>query len=443
MTRISKGILELGWGLAALTLAGCASTPEEMPEQPPETAMTLPAPEEPESAPVESVEATVTPEPVVEAAPQQEPPVLNESYPQRYVVQRGDTLWGLATRYLHEPWRWPELWQKNPKVKNPHLLYPGDVLTLLYVEGRPTLQVQRKTPEVVATPAQPTPTPEAQATPEATPEAKPETTPAPEKPPVVATAPVEPAPKGLPTVKLSPQLRTMPLEKAIPTIPYDLIGQFLSRPRILTEEEIDSSPYIFSSVDEHLSAGAGNRVYVRGLKDPKTAEYVVVRKGNKYVNPDDEDDVLGYEAIHVGNAVLKRTGDPATFDLVSTNREILTGDHIMPAEDGILEQNFMPHSPPQFVDGEILAVQDGVMQIGQYQVVVLNKGAEAGLDVGSVMAVYSSSARVRDTISRETVRLPRERAGTLMVFRVFERVSYALIMQATRPIHINDAVTSP
>jgi hypothetical protein len=244
-------------------------------------------------------------------------------------------------------------------------------------------------------------------------------------------------------VKLSPQIRAQNLDKAIPTIPLDAISQFLSRPRIVSEEEFEAAPYIFSSVDEHLTAGVGHRVYVRGLSDPETADFVVVRRGESYVNPDDEDDVLGFEALHVADARLARIGDPATFDLVRTNREVLNGDRLLPADDGFVEQNFMPHAPARFVDGTILAVHGGVMQIGQYQVVVIDKGSEAGVDIGSVLAVYQASARVRDTIADEVVKLPRERAGTIMVFRTFPRLSYALVMSATRPIHIHDAVTSP
>ena len=206
---------------------------------------------------------------------------------------------------------------------------------------------------------------------------------------------------------------------------------------------MEQAPYVVSSLDQHLVAGAGHRIYVRGLEDPQTTGFVVVRRGQVYVNPEDEDDILGYEAIHLGDAVLAREGDPATLDLVRTKREVLVGDRLLPADDGFTDQNFEPHPPARFVDGDIIAVQGGVMQIGQYQVVVIDRGLQAGLDVGSVLAVYQASARVRDTVAGETVRLPRERAGTVLVFRVFDRLSYGLVMDATRPIHVNDAVTSP
>ena len=352
-------------------IAGCASAP------PQPTAAPQPQP--------------VAPPPAAPKAAAPAPVVLKPDYPEKYVVKKGDTLWDIAAHFLRDPWLWPELWQNNPQVKNPHLIYPGDILTLVYIEGKPTLQVQR----------------------------------------------------GQPAVRLSPKARVEELKQAVPTIPIDAIRPFLTRPRVVTENELDAAPYILSSAGEHLIAGAGNRVYVRGIKRDDISRYAVVRAGQVYRNPGDPSDILGYEAIHVGDAQLQRRGDPATLLLTKSNREVLNGDRLLPAEPQPFKANFMPRSPEQKVSGRIIAVQDGVSQIGQYQVVVLNLGQRQQLRPGDVLAVYQTGPVVEDRIAGDSVKLPNERAGTLMVFRTFERVSYALVMESTRAMHVLDTVRNP
>lgn len=364
-----------GIWMAALvvSMAGCASAP---------TDQDMPAPQ---------------PAPVAEPAP--EPPMIKVDAPVTYVVKKGDTLWDIATAFLTSPWRWPEVWHVNPQVRNPHLIYPGDVLVLTYVDGQPRLQVQDGVDGL--------------------------------------------PPTTLPTVKLSPRVRVEPLARAIPTISYDAISQFLSRPRVVTREELERAPYVAAVQDEHLIAGPGYPVYVRGLNASDVTDFAVVRLGQAYVNPDDADDILGYEAIHVADAQLQRQGDPATVMLQRAKRETLVGDRLLPAVDGIVEQNYLPHAPDHDVEGRIVGVMGAVSQIGQFQVVAISKGARDDMESGHVLAVYQAGARARDPYTREEVQLPRERAGTIMVFRVFDRVSYALVMDATRAIHLHDAVTNP
>jgi hypothetical protein len=369
---MKEGFRSVAW-IAALvfSMAGCATAPADR---------DIPAP---------------APAPVAEP----EPPVIRDDAPVTYVVKKGDTLWDIATTFLTSPWRWPEVWHINPQVRNPHLIYPGDVLTLTYVDGKPVVQVQDG----------------------------------------VAGVP----PTTLPTVKLSPRVRVEPLERAIPTIPYDAISQFLSRPRVVTPEELRRAPYMISAQEEHLIGGPGYPVYVRGLNGGDVKDFVVVRLGEPYLNPEDPDDVLGYEAIHVADARLQRQGDPATVMLVRAKREALTGDRLLPADDGMLEQNYLPHPPVAEVEGRIVGVMGAVSQIGQFQVVAISKGVRDDMEPGHVLAIYQAGGLVRDPYTREEVRLPRERAGTLMVFRVFDRVSYALVMDATRAIHLHDVVTNP
>ncbi len=357
----------------AALLYGCASTPPETP-----------------------AEAITEPEPVVEpAAPavKPEPIVLKPDYPERYVVKKGDTLWDIAGRFLRDPWRWPELWQQNSYIENPHLIYPGDILALIYIDGRPTLKVQRA--------------------------------------------------EERPTVRLSPKVRVEELDRAIPTIPLDAIRPFLQRPRVVDEEELEAAPYIIATADEHLIAATGNTIYVRGIDEPSVAEYVVVRKGQAYRNPDDPDEVLGYEAIHVADAKVRQFGDPATMELAESQREALNGDRLLPGTQERITTNFVPQAPKQEVEGRIVAVVDGVSQIGQYQVVAVNLGLREGMEAGHVLSVYQQGRSVRDPVTGDTVVLPDQLAGLMMIFRPFEKMSYALIMDATRPMHVLDRVTNP
>ncbi len=361
--------------------AGCATAPPPQPQPQP-----LPEPVEPVAVAV-----------VVEPVP------LRPDYPERYVVKKGDTLWDISAMFLRDPWRWPEVWQNNPQIDNPHLIYPGDILTLVYIEGRPVIQVQR---------------------------------PVPGAPPGIGRA-------GYPTVKLSPQVRVESLERAIPTIPAQAIRPFLSRPRVVSNGELEAAPYIVSTADEHLIAGTGNSIYVRRLTDPAGGDFVVVRRGQAYRNPLDPEEILGYEAIHVADARLQQMGDPATLLVTAANREVLNADRLIPAESDEVYQNFLPRAPAEKVEGHILAVLDGVSQIGQYQSVVLDLGRQEALEAGHVLAVYQAGEEVRDPITGERVKLPPIRAGIIMVYRVFERVSYALVMEATRAMHVRDRVTTP
>lgn len=327
-------------------------------------------------------------------------PVLNPDHPDRYTVVKGDTLWDISARFLRDPWRWPDIWKANPQVKNPHLIYPGDVLALTFNNGVPELRLERTG-------------------------------------------------EGRPTVKLSPQVRSSEIARAIPTIPLDVIQPFLTRPRVVTREEMEAAPYIVQSADEHLIAATGNRVYVRGIQGEAAERYSVLRLGQAYRDPDAKDkkqEILGYEAIYVADAVLQQSGDPATFVLTGSRQETHNGDRLLPASAQEQETSFQPRPPGGDVRGRIISVIEGVSQVGQYQVVVLNLGEQQGMQAGHVLAAYQAGYEVRDLVSpdpKDTVKLPDERAALLMVFRPFERVSYALVMKATRPLRVGDKVQTP
>jgi hypothetical protein len=318
--------------------------------------------------------------------------------PDRYVVVKGDTLWDISARFLTDPWLWPEIWHINPDIENPHLIYPGDVLYLQFVEDRPVLRLERTEP-------------------------------------------------ALRTVRLSPTARITPLETAVPTIPYDAIGQFLKYPRIVTRVELDRAPYIVASSEDRLISGTGNKVYGRGLPEDGATRYTIVRRGEVYRNPLNKRDVLGYEAIHVGFVTVMQTGDPATLMITQSDREVLIGDRLLPVEDDEISHHFLPRAPDADIDGHIISVLDGISRIGQYQVVALDKGANDGLEIGHVLAVWQSGSVVRDNVGGRglgrSVRLPDERAGTVMLIRLFDRVSYALVMEATRDLKLLDKIKQP
>ncbi len=319
--------------------------------------------------------------------------VLRDGHPDRHVVVKGDTLWDISEEFLASPWLWPEIWYVNPQIENPHLIYPGDVITLVYVDGKPQLRVQR----------------------------------------------------GKGTFKLSPRVREERLDKAIPTIPIDAIQQFLTQPLVADQSTMENAAYVVSSADEHLITGRGDRIYARGLADGQGDRYHVFRPGDAYVDPV-TNEVLGYEAMYLGDGSVEKFGDPATLKLTRTTREINIGDRLMPMSHEDVYAYFTPHSPADTVEGTIISVVDGVSQIGQYQIVVLNRGTREGVDVGTVFEIHQAGDRIIDQVSKErnaSVKLPDEKAGTLMVFRTFDKVSFGLIMKATSALHVGDIVRTP
>jgi len=321
------------------------------------------------------------------------PVTLKAGHPDHYVVVKGDTLWDISARFLNSPWLWPEVWYVNPQIENPHLIYPGDTISLVYVDGKPQLRLQR----------------------------------------------------GKGTFKLSPRVRVKRLDKAIPTIPIDAIRQFLTQPLVADETTLKNAAYVVSSADEHLIVGAGDRIYVRGIKAEQGNRYHIFRTGNAYKDPQ-TGEILGYEALYLGSAGSEKFGDPSTLKLTHTTREINIGDRVMPMTREDVYAYFTPHSADHAINGTIISVVDGVSQIGQYQVVVLNRGAREGVDVGTVFEIYQTGDIIKDQVSKErnaAVKLPDEKAGILMVFRTFQKVSFALIMKATSALHVGDRIRTP
>jgi hypothetical protein len=320
-------------------------------------------------------------------------PELNRNVPLRYVVKKGDTLWDIADYFLKEPWKWPELWYGNPNIRNPHLIYPGDVLYLTYVDGRPRLSKE--------------------------------------------------PPSGV--EKLSPRVREESLEEAIPTIPGDVIRAFLQGPRVVGADELEAAPYIVDFTEEHLIGGAGMIAYAKGVEGNDTPSHNILRKGEVYRDPE-SNEILGYEAAYIGSSSLRTPGDPARINVNSTVREVLVGDRLLPVDESdLLASAYYPHAPEQPIEGYIIAATGAVMQIGQYQIVTLSKGARDGIEVGHVFKIHQAGRKVADPYgsANKTVTLPEEEAGLLLVFKTYERVSYGLVMKSFRSIHLLDKFRTP
>ncbi|VAW68864.1 Uncharacterized protein with LysM domain, COG1652 [hydrothermal vent metagenome] len=387
--------------ISAVLLSACSSTPSE----PENNEITEPAPFEAQSGSIEPV-ATES----ADLAPVQTQNIqLAENHPQEYVVKKGDTLWDISAMFLRDPWYWPEIWQRNPQVQNPHLIYPGDILTLVYVNGMPQIQLTRPDGSVTRSEGYDS--------------------------------------SGRKYVKLSPSIRRQSLNDAIPSIPADAVRQFLTRPRVITEEEWEDAPYIVGSDDAHLILGAGNKVYVSGELDKERIRYSVFRKGNLLEDPD-TGDLLGFEVIYAGEVRINTYGSPSTGDLLSTSREVLIGDRLMSTDKTGIDEKYFPRLPDQMIDGTIISLFDAIASIAKYQIAVINRGSNHGLEVGHLLATYQRGAVARDRFKSSNgadleVQLPDERSGIMMVFKVFDQVSYGLILKSTRTISKLDRVEKP
>jgi hypothetical protein len=359
---------------------------------------------------------------------------------QTYVVQPGDTLWEIAGRFLRDPWRWREVWDENPGVANPNRIYPGDVLELSYRGGSPRIRASRG--------------------------------------------------GGMRTVKLSPRVRVSELDRAIPTIPVNAVAPFLSRPVVAGAGALDDAPYVVSFPDRRLLAGAGDVFFVRSILAADHDRFEVVRPGQEYRDPE-TNELLGFEASYIATARLERAGDPATLVVTRSQREVEIGDRVRPAREDEPLRSFIPVPAPANLQGRIMAVLNGVSQIGQFDVVALNRGSLQGVEVGHVFEVFQGGDLRRDEVRsrraewnwrnespldtsfwygdweldgwernrpdantplplhRRSVRpldqyvVPDLRSGVIMVFRVFPRVSFALVMSATRAMHVSEIVAAP
>jgi hypothetical protein len=326
---------------------------------------------------------------------------LQPNAPDSYVVKRGDTLWGIAKVFLRDPWYWPEIWQVNPQIQNPHLIYPGDTLRLVYIDGKPRILLQRGE-----------------------------------------------------SARVTPRVRSEPLEAAVTTIPYETIAAFMSKPVVLSKEQIKDAPYVVATRDRHVVMSDGDTLYARGFASPAVlgTNYNVVRIGEPLRDPDDNR-IVAYDGVFNGAGRVTRIGDPATLIMTDSVRETELGDKLFVSGVDI-PLDFVPSPPKTKISGRIMAVYNGWTLIGQYMVVVINRGVQDGLSAGNVLTVFQSGATIRDTQSNgflrgdtrlfaSSVHLPNEPIGTFMVFKTYDRISYGLIMEAKNIIRVADRVENP
>ena len=360
---------------------------------------------------------------------------LQKNHPDRYVVVKGDTLWGISAKFLKDPWQWPKVWKMNrAEIKNPHRIYPGDVVALDNSSGAPRLRLMHE------------------------------------------------------TVTLQPGAVEEPLAKeAIQTIAPSVIGPFLSQPLLIENGQLDSAPRIVSAQENRLILSPGTRVYINNIKDGSNTHWNVYRPGEQLTDPDTKE-VLGTEAIYLGDVNIARFGAPATADIVRAKEEIFTKDRLVVSADEF-KSSFVPHAPEAQINGRIMRIYGGVAEAGPNTVVSINRGKKDGLEEGHVLAINRYGRIIKDpeykattsnkvvpeqknlkelnldvyqgpdgktvvNLAKDPVRakaalapnelkLPDERVGLLMIFRTFDRISYGLIMSSSDAISELDSVQTP
>lgn len=313
-----------------------------------------------------------------------------EDAPDRYQVVPGDTLWGIASRFLREPWRWPEIWQMNrEQIRNPHRIYPGDVIVVengLY--GRRLRMASEKG-----------------------------------------------------TVRLSPRIHAEGLAmKAIPGIPAEKIEPFLSQPLVIEKSRLDKAPVILGTSDDRMIMSPGNKIYVGNMPADQGVVWQVFRNGKALIDPDHNNRALGYEAIYLGTAEITDFAEISTARISRSVQEILKGDRLLPLSATRMD-DYLPHAPDFPVTARIISVYGGVREIGENMIVTLNQGSQDGIEPGHVLAVYHEHS-IRSHEGKRTG-LPDERIGLALIFRVFDSVSYALVMQSTQAIKVMDTAKTP
>ncbi|GAB4183029.1 MAG: LysM peptidoglycan-binding domain-containing protein [Wenzhouxiangellaceae bacterium] len=360
---------------------------------------------------------------------------LRDGHPDEYVVQQGDTLWDIAARFLNQPWDWPAIWQANPQINNPHLIYPGDVISLVYIDGQPRLVLNRG------------------------------------------------------EERLSPRIRDVSRDEAIPTIPLDAIDEFLREPRVVDTETFEGLPYVIANNRMQINALPGDRTYVVGLDEPVGAEVMVSRLNFIYRDADgdkpakrdyrgykngrfrlalrpehrdpyawrwvtglfgDDWPVVGYELWEIARARVVKSGDPAIIEILEGRREVIAGDYILPLDDYNYDANFYPSAMEEVPENaRVLTVSDDRYHAAHFDIVALNIGSADGVRPGHTFATFRPGAEIHDERAHpysrvnpfaDKVTLPDEYVGQVMVFRAFEKVSYGMMLEGKRSVMENDVL---
>jgi len=339
-----------------------------------------------------------------------------DNAPQTYTVQKGDTLWGISGKFLRDPWRWPDVWRMNrDQIRNPHLIYPGDIVRLDYVDGQPRLSLAQGG----------------------------------------ATGARE-------TLRVAPTVRSTPLDReAIPTIPPGDIEPFLSRPLVTGPDGLKGSAEIVAGRDrERVVRGEGDRIYVVGIEPAAGALWHIYRPIGP-IRSHNLKDQLGFEYRYLGTGRVERFADVSTLLIENATEEILIGDRLVPAPREVIV-NYAPHAPARDVEGRIIATITDTVEMGRGSVVTIDKGAQDGIDVGTVLAVYRGVEPIPDPrpntdtpvivryleqttwfVKDKYLEVPQERTGLMFVFRTFDRVAYGILLNTTEPVQIGDYVRKP
>ncbi len=332
---------------------------------------------------------------------------INPDAPKSYTVVKGDTLWDISDRFLKQAWLWPQLWDYNPQIKNPHLIYPGDLIGLEYVDGRPRLVIERDGKRI-------------------------------------SQSSIGGNSNGLTTERLSPRIRSHSLDDAIPMIPGDAIASFLVHPRVVALDELRGAPYVVGNYDGRLISAVGHQIYVRGKLNRDQPQYAVFRKSKKLRDPA-SGKTLGWEVQHVSDVKLMHLGDPSTLIVTANKMETIAGDLLLPTNDAGVIANYETRMPSLGNgEGRVVSLVNSISQSGRDQVVVLNLGKKNKIKPGDVLAIESRGGSFIDTRGKrgyEEVNMPNTRTGVVMVFKTFDEVSYALVMESTLPVRVNDGVT--
>lgn len=318
-----------------------------------------------------------------------EPLRLVDNPPDRHIVVPGDTLWGISKQFLQDPWRWPEIWRLNKdQVKNPHRIYPGDIVLLDRSGANPRLTIARP-------------------------------------------------------LRAQPQVYSEPIKQEISSIPPNVIEPFISQPLVIEANAHDDMPRIVATQEDRVFIGEGDTGFVAGIRDASISKWNIFRPGKPLKDPE-TGTIIGHEAFFLGQAQLLQPGEPAVVRIKLAKEEIGRGDRLVPAPPNNIVA-YAPHRPEQTIAGRVMSIYGGVNEAGKYSVVSINRGQNDSLELGHVLALFRSrvSDGYNDSGKRVMTTIPEERYALAFVFRVFERVAYALVMETSKPVIVGDAVRNP
>ncbi len=315
---------------------------------------------------------------------------LRPDAPSHYVVKSGDTLWDIAHTFLEKPWEWEELWKNNPQLPDPDHIYPGTVIDMRNVNGKSYLSMS-----------------------------------------------------GRGTRVLVPTAQKQPLLNPIPPLELSLVRPFISQNQVYSQDLLKNAPYVVGFSDQHLISSDGDHIYVKDLRGHPNENFAIFREDGRFYDVKHRA-ILGYNAAYIGNALMVKPGNPSTLVIDASKNRVEIGDRIMPIPRENNSLYFYPHPPRCKLTTAIIHIVEGIAIAGSNQIVVLDKGRAEGMDSGSVLAIVDEGDLVVDPVYHDhRVKLPNEQIGELMVFRAFDHVSYALVMESLRPAHIGDLASNP